>query len=40
MKALIPYLVTFLCGNGLGAYLWNKYSAKVAADLAAVQKKI
>lgn len=40
LTTIITHAVALLIGAGGGAYAWNKYKAKVAADLASVAKKV
>jgi hypothetical protein len=40
MHTIVTHLIAFLVGCGCGAYLWNRYSAKAQADLAAVKAKL
>lgn len=40
MFTIITHAVALLVGAGVGAWAWQKWKAKVAADLATVAKKV
>ena len=37
---VIVFVVGLVIGAGLGAWAWNKYKAKVAADLVKIVPKV